>query len=227
MTTARDIVEDAAAEIGELATDTPLSSADAERILRRLNRMLSAWATERLMIYVRTQETLTLVAGTASYSSTGLSGGRPVRVDSAFVRIDGADYPLTIATDAEYQAIPNKTVQATPEAVYPRMSYPNATFYFYPVPSEAMTCYLTMDRELTSTLSLSTSFALPPGYEEAVVANLAVLIAPMFGTSAKEETVLAARQGKARLKAANYVPIVATLGLPGGSAGSRTSIYEG
>lgn len=227
MTTARDLVEDAAAEIGELANDTALSSADAERILRRLNRMLSAWASERLMVYALTQETLALSAGVASYSSTLLSGGRPVRLESAMLRIDGADYPLDIVTDREYNAIPDKTVQATPEVVYARMSYPNATFYFWPVPSVSMTCYATMTRELTATLSLSTTVALPPGYEEAIVSNLALLIAPMFGTQASDTTIASARDGKARLKVLNYVPLEMSLGLPTTGRGSRHTIYEG
>lgn len=227
MTTARDLVEDAAAEIGELANDTPLSSADAERILRRLNRMLSAWASERLMVYALTQETLALSTGVASYSSTLLSGGRPVRLESAMIRLDGADYPLDIVTDRDYNAIPDKTVQATPEVVYVRMSYPNATFYFWPVPSQAFTCYVTMTRDLVSSLSLSTSVALPPGYEEAIVTNLAVLIAPMFGSQASDTTIAAARDGKARLKVLNYVPVEMDLGMPTIGRGSRHTIYEG
>lgn len=214
MTTARDLVEDAAAEIGELATDTPLSSADAERILRRLNRMLDSWSNERLMVYELFDETFSTSAGVASYSSSLLASGRPVKVDGVTVRVSNVDYPQTIVSAADYDAIGNKTAGGIPDRVYPQMGYPNATFYFFPVPSGVYTVTVSAYRRLQNGLTLSTTIALPPGYEEAIVSNLAMLIAPMFGTKVSEETALSARESKARIKRVNMQHSEMTIDLP-------------
>lgn len=228
MTTARDLIEDAAAEIGEDAADTSLSDHDAQRMLRRLRRMLDGWATERLMVYALTQETIALVAGTASYSSSGLAAGRPVKVEGAFVRDGDTDYGLTIVTDDEYQRIPAKTTQSMPEVLYPRMSMPNATLYLWPVPTAAYTLYLTLRRTFGSVAGLSTTVDLPPGYERAIVTNLAVECAPLFGTKVSDETATIARDSKAALKCLNYAPAEMDHGIPSARyPANRVTIYEG
>lgn len=207
MTTARDLIEDAAAEIGELAADTSLSAFDANRMLRRLQQMIDGWALERLMVYTVGQESFAMTPGTASYTTASLSGGRPVAVESVFVRNDSTDSPVLLTRDkTQYDMIPDKTTTGLPELCYYDAGYTTGTFYFWPAPVVAYTCFVTSRRVLTGALALTTSITLPPGYERAIVTNLAVESAPMFGRDPSASTVDAARKSKAALKVLNYVP---------------------
>lgn len=207
MTTARDLIEDAAAEIGELAADSPLSNDDAQRMLRRLQRMLDSWSTERLMVYTVGQETFAMTPGTASYTTASLAAGRPVAVDAVMIRSGDEDSPVILTRDkAQYDLVPDKTTTGLPELCYYDAGYTTGTFYFWPAPVVAYTAVVTSRRVLTGTLALSTTIALPPGYELAIVTNLAVACAPLFGRSASAETVDAAKSSKATLKVLNYVP---------------------
>ena len=207
MTTALDLIQDAAAEIGEYADDTPLSAADAQRMLRRLQRMLDSWATERLMVYTVGQETFAMTPGTASYTTASLAAGRPVAVESVFVRSGNEDTPVILTRDkSQYDDIPDKTTTGLPELCYYDAGFATGTFYFWPAPVVAYTAVVTSRRVLTGTLALATTVALPPGYELAIVTNLAVQSAPLFGGQASADTKELARSSKAALKVLNYVP---------------------
>lgn len=206
MTTATQLIDDACSEVGAAAQDTALSNYDAQYCLRVLNRMLASWATERLMVYALTTETFPTVAATASYSSTLLSGGRPVAVDSVTVTQSGVTYPVELKDAQDYLAIGYKAAPGTPEVCFAEMTYPNATFYLYPTPDAIYTVSMSLRRALSSTLLLATDLALPPGYEDAIVLNLATRVAGHFGTDPSPQLVENAKQAKATLKRLNSVP---------------------
>lgn len=205
MTTARDLVEDAAAEVGVMSTDTALSDADAQLILRRLQRMLDSWANEKLIVYSTTEESFSTVDGTTRYTSASLAAGRPVAIDGMFVRSDSVDYPIEIVPRAVYDSFASKADEGLPEYCYVNAAM-TLTMDLYPTPDAVYTVYVRSRRVLTGTLTLATSISLPPGYEMAIVSNLAIAIAPLFGASAKPETVEVAKASKAALKITNYVP---------------------
>jgi hypothetical protein len=68
-------------------------------------------------------------------------------------------------------------------------------------------------QRLQSFSSLTTALALPPGYERAIVFNLAMEFAPEFGTGAKmdPQVPLIATQSKAAIKTINQPSMVAQL----------------
>lgn len=218
MTTARDLIEDAAAEIGVFASDSALSDADAQIMLRRLNRMMDSWSAEGLAVYERYDESLTLSAGVASYSTALLAGGRPVRVDGVTVTVGGVDYDMRMVSKANYDEIGYKSVAGIPDMCYVQMGMPDATLYFYPAPSAAYTAKVTVWRRMPNGMALTTTVSLPPGYEEAIVTNLAVACAPMFGASPQSATVENARESKATIKRNNTQHIEMDLNLPGASS---------
>jgi hypothetical protein len=55
---------------------------------------------------------------------------------------------------------------------------------------------------------------LPPGYESAIVDNLAVDLCSSFGVQSTRDMILAARNSRAALVATNHVPIILDTGLP-------------
>lgn len=205
MTTALDLIKDAAAEIGEYASDSSLSDADAQICLRRFQRMLDSWANEKLVVYTISEESFPTVASTTRYTSASLSSGRPVKIESMFLRSNSVDTPITIIPRAVYESFSVKSQTGMPEFCYvnPAMTL---TMDFYPTPDAVYTIYVRSRRALASGLALATTVSLPPGYEMAIVSNLAIAIAPLFGSAAKPETVELAKASKAALKLTNYEP---------------------
>lgn len=209
MSTARELIYDAMTAAGILGQgDVAPSAADAQIGLRRLQRMLDSWSVDNLMVYATTQETITLSAGDGTYTTSNLSTNtRPVDVEPAFIRLSGTDYPLRRATRQEYAGLGYKTSEGIPYMVWYEPSMTAGAFTFYPVPNETMTAYFNVRRVLASSLTLDTSFSLPPGYEKAIADNLAVeLCAGGFGAQPSQFLVEAARNGKYVLKRANFVP---------------------
>lgn len=224
MTTALDLIKDAAAEIGEYASDTELSDADAQICLRRFQRMLDSWANEKLVVHSISEESFSTVASTTRYTSASLSSGRPVKIESMFLRDDSVDTPIALIPREVYESFSTKSQTGMPEYCYvnPAMTL---TMDLYPTPDEVYTVYVRSRRVLASGLALATTVSLPPGYELAIVSNLAIAIAPLFGSSAKPETVELAKASKAAIKLTNWTP--GLMRNPFASAHAGTTILTG
>lgn len=154
-------------------------SADA---LEALNAMLDAWRNDRMMVYAMTDSPLTMVASTSSYTvGTGgdLNISRPVKFEDAFMRIGATDTPVELIDQIQYDGIPDKTVTSSivSRAFYnPTMVSSLGTLKVWPVPSSANALHMVYWVQLVSIATLGTTITLPPGYEEAIVTNLAVRI---------------------------------------------------
>ena len=165
--------EDPSAEDGEVAFDV-------------LNRWIDSLGTQRLTIYFLTRTTQTLTATTASYS-IGSSGtiniARPLWIDHAGLILDtAATYPeeasIRVLTDDEYAAWTPKTQQST---------YATAIWYDHnwssglglirplPIPNVSTTqLVLYTPTAITQFADQSTNYTFPPGYQRAIVTNLAL-----------------------------------------------------
>lgn len=228
MTTVRTMVEDAASLVGEEAEDMALSDYNAQKMLRRFRRMLSNWSTLPLMSYVVPIESFAMVAGVRDYSSTVLANGRPTRVVGATVTLDQITYTVEIVGRDEFESISYKPTPGIPSFLYPEMSYPNATFKFWPTPYAAFTANLACQRDFApSTFELTTDLALPPGYEDAMVDNLAVLSADLFGTKPSDDLKRSSREKYRNIKRNNINPGVMSTGLPNSGVDTFVFIYKG
>lgn len=222
MSTVRDLITDALFSIGALGQGESLNANDAALCLRRFTRMLGTWANENLMVYTTTEGTMTLSGGTAAYSTTTLSSGRPTTVSHLFLRDSGIDYEIEIVDEGTYDAISYKASQGLPAICWYEASYPNGAFTFYPTPDKAYVAHIKGRYPLmTGTITLDTSLSLPEGYEAALCDNLAVNVAPSFGISAPAEVRQMALNGKEWLKVTNHVPLemVPTLAATGYTPG--------
>lgn len=226
MTTALTLLTDAATTAGVIDPQESLPAAQAQFILRRLNRMIASWANERLLIYNTYTDTLALTGGTASYSTTLLANGNARQWDSAFVRISDIDYPLDIVGQQTYNAIEYKPTAAIPVMLYVDTGWPNSTLYFFPVPYGSMTAYISARKALTGTLLLATDVSLPQGYEAAIVDSLAADIGPSFGLQPNPQLIEQAREARTVLKRNNHTPLVMTTTVPGGNNG-LFNVYAG
>lgn len=206
MTTGLTIVTDAMYGSGVLGADESLADADAQLCLRRLNRLMDSWSNLRSMCYEISTDSFTMTAGTSSYSSTLLTtDGRPLNVDSMYVRLSNIDYPVQLITTQEWSEISYKPVTSIPAKCYIDTAYPDATFNFYPSPNAAYTCFVNDTKALPGTITLATTISLPPGYERALVDSLAVDICPSFGQKAPAELVQSAREAREAIKRTNLV----------------------
>ena len=206
--TGATIVQDTLIELGVIDANGTVATADSDYCLRKLNRLVDGWATQNLMIYGLQEDSFTMTAGTAAYSSTLLASGRPVSINSMFVRLSNIDYPVDVIDVQTYDDIAYKLTQAIPNQCYVRWSYPNLIMTFYPVPNASYTCFVESVTPLnSSTILAATSLALPQGYERALVQTLVVECAPAYGVQLSPASVKSAMDAVADLKRLNYEPL--------------------
>jgi hypothetical protein len=170
--------------------------------------MIAGWSNEGLLIHAITAETaLTLTPGDATVTM-GTSGDittRPQEIVAAKIKVGTQEYPVKLLSVSEYAAIPNKSIDGTiPQALYDDGGYPQRTLTLYPVPSVANQLLLFTKRALSEIASLDTSVSLPPGYDRALIYNLAIELSPEYGRPVPEAVAMTAMDSKAGLKRKNH-----------------------
>lgn len=204
--TGLQLVTDAMYASGALGADESITAAESQLCLRRLNRLMSSWSNFRSRCYEIQTDSFTMTPNVSAYSSALLTVmGRPVDIDSMYVRLDNIDWLVEMISAADWASIVYKPVPSIPNQCYLDTGFPNATLNFYPVPYAAFTCFVNATRALPDTIALATSVALPPGYERALVDSLAVDICPSFGRQPDAALVMSARQATEALARINLV----------------------
>lgn len=192
--TVLEIIKASLRKIGGLSgNETPESYLQTEA-LTALQMMLRAWSQKQILVYSSVSESFSLSAGVAAYSWG--SGGtitttRPHSIIGAYIRDSGGiDYPQDIISEGQYRRLSSKTTSGRPDSVFYRPSYPLAYLYFYPVPSTVEVVYIDSLKSFTETSSFATvndTLSFPSNYEEAIVYNLAIRLAPEYGRGVSEE----------------------------------------
>ena len=206
MATANDIITDALADIGAIDPIEPLTANEAAHGLRKLNELLESWSNESLAVYQILQENFATVAGTASYtigSGATWNTTRPLRIESAFLRSNSIDYPLTVLNREEYDWLPLKTTQYQPEYLFYYPAVANGTVTLYGVPDAIYTVFLNSYKQLQSFAALTDVVVLPPGYLRAIKSNLALELAPGYNREPSALLAAIARDSKAAIKRLN------------------------
>lgn len=229
MTTALDIIKRSLRLLGVYAIGEQPSDDEASDGLMVLNALLDGLANDSFLIAVKSQDSIPLTANQASVT-VGPSGSfvttRPVEVlESSYILYQGVSYPLAVLTLQDYTAIPVKTITGVPSAIYPAMGMPNVTITPYMVPSDSMTLVLESNKQITSFSSLTTTLALPPGYERLLAYLLAVDLAPEFEIAPSQAVMTGAASAMKRLKRVNMqIPrLQMPYGLPVGGFRGRIS----
>lgn len=153
--------------------------------LSALNRMLDGWSMELGAILSETQESFTLTSSDESYTigATGdLTTTRPIRVIAAVIRDSSSnDYTLRVVTNHEYQEIVTKEPgDGVPRIMAYNPAYPNATITFFPPPDTGYTFRLTSLKPLAA-VTLAGSYSVAPGYDDAIIYNLAYRLGMEYG----------------------------------------------
>ena len=174
-----DIVYAGLRKIGIRDTSNTTRMSEA---LTCFNNMLSSWDKD---LIVPTTESFTLTVGDADYTIG--SGGdfdtvRPIKLLSAFIRdADNYDYPVdTYLSRDDYNKFAQKNIDGRPSCLLYVLEYPLGRIIFDSEPESAETFYLTSHKPFSPYTALSDTILQPVEYENAMIYNFAIEIAPEY-----------------------------------------------
>lgn len=149
------------------------------------------------------------ISQTAAATTITGSYQRPLRINSAFVRVSTLDYPVATMSVEDYELIGLKSLNGPwPRGLYYRPSMPLGTITFWPNPSSGE-IHMFADTVLSQFYSLSDVLQLPQGYNLALRYGLAELLLPEYGRGSAESSELIIRyaaEGRALIKRTNMQP---------------------
>jgi len=217
------LVKSSMRKIGVLSAGEEPTSDTYATLLEALQVMLRSWAQKRILVFASTKESFSLVP-TQSLYTWGVGGNitttRPHKVLGAFVRDSSViDHPVGIISEGQYRDISSKATAGRPEYLFYHPLYPKGAIYLYPTPQDIETMWLDSLKPFTETSSFAAvtdTLAFPPNYEEPIIYNLALRIAPEYGVQMSAEAVRMANDGYDALivlNASNQVEPI-TLSLP-------------
>jgi hypothetical protein len=222
MSTFLDIATDAVTEINQLGTGQTLNPEGANQAQRVFNRMIFKWSAKRLYLYDTPKINVPLSNGVQSYT-LGPSGvfvqTRPTMIQAAQISLPGSSYTpsLSILDSAKWAAIRDKgatcSANGLPQDIWPEMSYPNITLWLWTIPANNAILYLDIWNQLQQINTLFDELSFPPGYEEAIVHNLAAELCPFYDIPQVPPSVAAlAADGLASIQQFNAQNIGGALG---------------
>lgn len=230
-----DVCKSALKELGVYAAGEPLSEADGADALAALNSLLDQMAAERLQIYTVTRTLFTITPSLGTYavgSGLAINRARPMTV-TAVNLIDTSttpdtEIPLGRLTEDEWLTIPQRALEGSiPASWYYEPTYPSGTLTLYPIPTNSsLQGAFYAPLAVAQFALLGDAVALPPGYKEMLITNLALNLASSYSKQPDPSLVLRARESKAVVKRANstakdlyFEPVF--------SGGGTWSIYTG
>lgn len=226
--TGRTLVTDALTEINVAVPGQPLSAADANWLLGKLNSELDYWSARKVYAYNVGFQRYTLIPNHSPHT-IGPTGDfvvtqRPVRIAAwdLIVSTGGStevDLPRKPVRDDDWWASVQLKSLATnvPTDLYYSPDFPNGSLYFWPISNIAQDVRLELWGLLTQLVDLNATIALPPAYKKALTLTLAELACPRYN---KEVHPILAREAAGARRAVqgnnNQSPRIATadFGMP-------------
>jgi len=191
-----DLIKSSLRKIGVLSSgETPTTETYAT-LLEALQIMLRSWAQKRILVFASTKESFSLISTQSSYTwgaGGNITTARPHQILGAFVRDSGGtDHPVGIISEGQYRNISSKATAGRPENLFYHPLYPLGSIYVYPTPQDAETMWIDSLKPFTETSSFGTvadTIAFPENYQEPLVYNLALRVAPEYGVQMSAEAV--------------------------------------
>ncbi len=229
---ARDLIRRSLKLIGVLAAGENPSAEEQVDALESYNDMLDSWSTENLIIPSKVTEDFPLVVGQSKYGmGPSLVAGdfnttRPIGIDGAAALSNNQEYPIWHVTLDQWQQIQQKaTTSAIPTRLYTNEAFPLLELNFWPVPSAAMSVRIYSWKALSTAL-IDDDIILPPGYKQALIYSLGIVLAPEYGRQVDPVISAVATKSVANIKRKNIKTRV--LGTDAAVYGGRRfNIYTG
>lgn len=222
--------------LGPGRTPAPAQYADA---IAELNRLAGSWNCDPLVIYGLSIELFPITAGKKTYTigkdPTGATIAdfdvqRPQGISQANVIRSGAGaplrYPLVLATPQIWAGIQMQDLANTiPQVLYNDYAYPISTLYLWGQPMASMQLELYVWNVIPQFQTITDLVILPPGYEDALVLNLACRLAPQFQRDVSPDVRQQARESLMRLESLNAPKPIADTG--SGCKSGYMNVYSG
>lgn len=221
--TVGDLIRSAMRKIGVLGAGEPLPAGEGDDAKVVFSQMVDAWSLESLLIPVVSVVTKQLVVGESEYTigvypsappfpDTHIEAARPEKIIAAFIRDShGTDYIQEIMDVQTFSRISRKTNSSRPSRIYVRKGWPMNTLLFESLPYADETLHLEvvqpLSEYLTTTL-LTDVVNLPPGYEQVLIYNLAMMLSDEWGKQITPSIATIAVEGKKRIKRSNFRKLV-------------------
>jgi hypothetical protein len=200
------------------------SLAQYQDAIEELNRLVGSLSCDRLFIYTRTNALFPLT-GASSYTIGAsadpnivpdFDGPRPQFIESANIVSGDATfvirYPMAILTDLQWAKIGLLPLPGSiPQSLYNDRGYPLSTLYLWGAPMPGYWLELFSWQLVPQFVSPDDQVLLPPGYEDAVVLNLAVRMAPHFQRQVPPDVREDARKALMRIESINAPQPIADL----------------
>ena len=197
--TAEKTIKRAMRLIGLLADGETPTSAMYNDALTVWQQMYDSWSAVSSLPPVPTEFTHTLVVGTSDYT-IGLSGDilrvRPTDIYNVVLRRDNTDHYVRPMTRDEYYAISSKSASGRPYRYFYEQRIDNSRIRFDLQPDYAYTAYFYGLDPFTAPTAIDDDVSMQPGYEEAVVYNLAERLMPEYGISIQIKPEIPMRANK-------------------------------
>lgn len=202
--TVKELINASGRLIGELRSGRSFADDELTDLLVSLNNMLGEWSAEQFGIYRTVIETIDL-NGSPGYIWPDPPARRPVRIIAAeTATMAGIRRPARIVNAAEWNAVirdRNETGLFI-EIIFPDYGWPRTSIEVWPVPA-AGGLFLAVLAPLTAFLNLADTVDLPVGYEEGLVYNFAVKIAPEFNKEPTQTIAIIAERARKAIAASN------------------------
>ena len=191
--------------LGPGRTPSPAQFQDA---IGEVNRLLGSLSIDPYFVYAHDLLTFTLT-GKASYT-IGIGSGpasdfpvpAPVWISFANYVTGSLTAPLEVLTTQQWAGSVRTAFPSIPDSLYYDRAYPVGRIYLYPQPAGGE-LELHVWHVIPSVASPTDLLALPPGYEDAIVLNLACRLAPQFGRPVDPFLRQEARESLMRIESLN------------------------
>lgn len=206
MTTVAEILNLSLKDVGILGEGQTASATTIDDAFQCFTQMLALWQAQKLMVYAQ-KEVVATLTGAASYTigaGGNIAAARPVKVDAAFWRSGGQDYPVEVFQSYEdFARIGNKTMSgAAPCALCYVASYPLGTVHVFPNGSNGE-LHLITRTDLPTFTDISETVVIPPEYVEGIRYSLAERLSTTFQTPLRPDIPVLARAARKIIKRNN------------------------
>ena len=179
--TVDDLLLEAWERLGK--SEAELTGAVARSGRQSLQFMQVEWTNRGLNLWQVDQQTLSLVAGTNSYSLASATV-EPLEVT---VTLSGVERLLSPIGRDTYASIPVKTTEAPPTQYWSNRQASGVTLYVYPTPDQAYTATYWRMREAQDIGALANTADAPKLWTDAIAAGLAARLAEKYAPERQDE----------------------------------------
>lgn len=191
-----------------------VSAEDSENGLEALNAMLGNWSAQELMVPAVTRETLALTAGTNPHTIGAggtLNTAQPTDIIAATIRDSDIDFPVRPYSVERYQWEDDKLATGRPENLYFSRGASLGSIFFDLVPDANYVFILDSMKPLSRITDKTAEYSIGEEYEEAIIYNLAMRLAPEYGKEPSQAVVMIAENALRTIKTNNLGMRVPTL----------------